>query len=59
MDGMKEPRAATDTTGDPPGIVVFDGFEPPRRPVISAFIWGSPQPALPTLPFGRWKGSAA
>jgi hypothetical protein len=46
-------------TADPPGIVIQGGGEPPRRPVISAFIWGGKVRPVPTLPFGRWKPSPA
>ena len=44
-----------DGAGDPPGIVVLNRSEPPRRPRITAFIWGGPERPQPTLPFGRWK----
>jgi hypothetical protein len=46
-------------TVDPPGIVIQGGAKPPRRPVISAFIWGGKVRPVPTLPFGRWKPSPA
>ena len=51
----KEKALALDMAGDPPGIVVLDRAEPPRRPLIAAFVWGGPVAPLPTLPFGRWK----
>ncbi len=55
-----KPNQAEETLGEyPPGIVVLDRAEPPRRPLIPAFIWGAPQQQAPTLPFGRWKVSAA
>ncbi len=54
----KKSMLAEEPAGDPPGIVVLDRAEPPRRPLISAFIWGAPQRQQPTLPFGRWKVSA-
>lgn len=57
MDGTKDPTLALDVAGDPPGIVVLDRTEPPRRPLISAFIWGARQRPQPTLPFGRWKAT--
>ncbi|HLU24746.1 MAG TPA: hypothetical protein VKZ58_03505 [Longimicrobiales bacterium] len=44
---------------DPPGIVIQDRAEPLGRPVIAAFIWGGKVRPVPTLPFGRWKKSAA
>jgi hypothetical protein len=37
----------------PPGIVIHDGFEPPTRTSISAFIWGGKTRPLPALPYGR------
>jgi len=48
--------------GDPPGIVIKDGEGGDRVaavPVIRAFIWGRKVRQVPTLPFGRWKMSAA
>jgi hypothetical protein len=59
MEMTNKPMPADEIAGSPPGIVVLDRAEPPRRPVISAFIWGTPQRELPTLPFGRWKSSGA
>ncbi len=41
------------------GILVRDRMEPVRPPVIAAFIWGGKVRPVPTLPFGRWKPSAA
>ncbi len=41
------------------GILIRDRIEPVRPPVIAAFIWGGKVRPLPTLPFGRWKASAA
>jgi hypothetical protein len=58
MDMTKDVALALEAAGDPPGIVVLDRAEPPRRPLISAFIWGGPLRPQPTLPFGRWKVSA-
>jgi hypothetical protein len=39
--------------GLPPGIVIRDGYEPPRRPSIVAFIWGGKTRPVPALPYGR------
>ena len=36
-----------------PGIVINDRFEEPRRPAISAFIWGGKIRPVPMLPYGR------
>lgn len=45
---------------EPRGIVIRDGgAEPPAKPVIQAFIWGGKTRPVPTLPFGRWKVTAA
>ena len=44
------PATANDDPRNPPGIVILDRWEEPRRPAITAFIWGgkvSPTPALP------------
>lgn len=40
----------------PPGIVIHDGFEPPARTSISAFIWGGKTRPVPTLPYGQHGG---
>jgi hypothetical protein len=36
-----------------PGIVIHHRFEPPARPLISAFIWGGKTRPVPQLPYGR------
>lgn len=36
-----------------PGIVIHDRWEEPRRPAISAFIWGGKIRPVPMLPYGR------
>lgn len=41
------------------GIVIRYQMEPVDRPVIAAFIWGGKVRPSPTLPFGRWKQTAA
>jgi hypothetical protein len=57
---MKDQGQATQPEGqDPPGIVIRDGGAPPVVPAIAAFIWGGKVRPLPTLPYGRWKASAA
>ena len=44
---------------DAPGILIADGGVGVRtglqRPRVVAFVYGENLPALPTLPFGRWK----
>ena len=37
----------------PVGIVIHGSFEEPRRPAISAFIWGGKVRPVPSLPYGR------
>lgn len=39
----------------PAGIIIRDAGEAPRRPAVTAFIWGGRIRPVPTLPFGRWK----
>ncbi|HEY8484171.1 MAG TPA: hypothetical protein VIL13_06140 [Longimicrobiales bacterium] len=59
MATMPELPEPDEPVGDPPGIVIQDRREPPRRPLIGAFIWGGKVRPRPTLPFGRWKEEAA
>lgn len=59
MDTYMERPAVVEQDEGVAGIVIRDRFEPQRQPVISAFIWGGKVRQLPTLPFGRWKQTAA
>ncbi len=43
----------------PAGIVIHRVGEEAPKPAISAFIWGGKVRPEPTLPFGRWKPTAA
>lgn len=43
----------------PAGIVIRVMPESESKPKISAFIWGGKVRPEPTLPFGRWKPTAA
>ena len=43
----------------PAGIVIRATSERESEPVITAFIWGGKVRETPTLPYGRWKPSAA
>lgn len=43
----------------PAGIVIRGTPESPTKPVITAFIWGGKVRPVPTLPYGRWKPTAA
>jgi hypothetical protein len=36
-----------------PGIVIRDRIEPPKRPLVTAFIWGGKVRPVPALPYGR------
>jgi hypothetical protein len=45
--------------GTPVGIVIRGGDDEVVKPSISAFIWGGKVRPVPTLPFGRWKPTAA
>ena len=38
---------------NPPGIVILDRWEEPRRPAITAFIWGGRVPPVPAIPYGK------
>lgn len=44
---------------EPVGIVIHAAGAPAPKPRISAFIWGGKVRPEPTLPFGRWKSTAA
>lgn len=43
----------------PAGIVIHDVETTDPKPLIRAFIWGGKVRPEPTLPFGRWKPTAA
>lgn len=43
----------------PAGIVIHAADGPEPKPLITAFIWGGKVRPEPTLPFGRWRKSAA
>ena len=59
MDAVLEVTGLDNRGEDATGIVIRGQAEPVRRPVISAFIWGGKVRPTPTLPFGRWKQTAA
>lgn len=59
MKQAKESAVAPEAIAGPVGIVIRDRPEPPRRPLVAAFIWGGKVRPTPTLPFGRWKGDEA
>ncbi|HUG41866.1 MAG TPA: hypothetical protein VMM12_15360 [Longimicrobiales bacterium] len=45
--------------GMPAGIVIRARPEAAVKPAITAFIWGGKIRPVPTLPYGRWKPTAA
>jgi hypothetical protein len=51
-------ESATDRSM-PAGIVIRAEPETEAKPVISAFIWGGKVRQVPTLPYGRWRSTAA
>lgn len=51
-EGVKE-------RGLPAGIVIRGMEATTVKPLITAFIWGGKVRPVPTLPFGRWKPTAA
>ena len=53
MDPMLSEQSISDDPRNPPGIVITDRWEEPRRPAISAFIWGGKVRPVPALPYGR------
>lgn len=53
MDHMSLEQGMSDDPRNPPGIVITDRWEEPRRPAISAFIWGGKVRPVPELPYGR------
>lgn len=59
METSLEVKAPGERAHGAAGIVIKDQMEPVTRPVIAAFIWGGKVRPSPTLPFGRWKQSAA
>lgn len=59
MAKLYDPPRPEERGQDPLGIVIQDRNTPPAQPVITAFIWGGKVRPVPTLPFGRWKPSAA
>jgi len=52
MEGKQEPPVVRKPVAVP-GIVIRDGFEPVRRPTLTAFIWGGKVRPVPALPYGR------
>jgi hypothetical protein len=53
MEGKKPTNAVADRQPAVPGIVIRGGFEPVRRPKVSAFIWGGKVRPVPAIPYGR------
>ena len=42
-----------------PAGIVIKAPEAVVKPLVTAFIWGGKVRPVPTLPFGRWKPTAA
>lgn len=59
MDRSHEVKVPGEKSAAAAGIIIRDQMEPIGRPVIAAFIWGGKVRPTPTLPYGRWKKSAA
>jgi hypothetical protein len=59
METSLEVKAPGEHLAGAAGIVIRDQMEPVGRPVIAAFIWGGKVRPSPTLPYGRWKHTAA
>ena len=53
MDPISSEQSISEDPRNPPGIVITDRWEEPRRPAISAFIWGGKVRPVPALPYGR------
>lgn len=50
---LSEEQVVAEDPRMPVGIVIHDRVEEPRRPAISAFIWGGKVRPVPALPYGR------
>lgn len=59
MERALEVKTPGEQVAGAAGIIIKDQMEPVQRPVIAAFIWGGKVRPTPTLPYGRWKQSAA
>lgn len=60
MGRVVEKRDASGIEKAQPAGIVIHHVEPAEpKPLIAAFIWGGKVRPEPTLPFGRWKPSAA
>ena len=57
--GVKKRDAGGIERERPAGIVIHDVESQEPKPAIAAFIWGGKVRPEPTLPFGRWKPTAA
>jgi hypothetical protein len=53
MEREQKPSAGGKPPVATPGIVIRGGFEPERRPTVSAFIWGGKVRPVPSIPYGR------
>ncbi len=56
---MKKRKERSPGRNMPAGIVIRGRPTAAGKPRISAFIWGGKVRPVPTLPYGRWKPTAA
>lgn len=56
MAKSKDAPKSTSRPDAAPGIVIRDRFEPPKPPLVSAFIWGGKVRPVPSLPYGQRRG---
>lgn len=56
---MKKRKDRSTARNMPAGIVIRGRPTAAEKPRISAFIWGGKVRPVPTLPYGRWKPTAA
>jgi hypothetical protein len=42
-----------DRKAEAPGIVIRLAYDPPKPPLVSAFIWGGKVRPVPSIPYGR------
>lgn len=57
--GVKKRKDRSTARNMPAGIVIRGRPTAAEKPRISAFIWGGKVRPVPTLPYGRWKPTAA
>jgi hypothetical protein len=48
-----ETAKPTGKVAEAPGIVIRLAYEPPKPPLVTAFIWGGKVRPVPAIPYGR------